>query len=116
MLFHDKVQLRAENDWDALFARNDLTFVTVIERHGRTNGAGVAHGLLKDFGLKSGAVASSVGHDSHNLIVAGTNERDMQVALDADHRGAGRRLRGGSRARSLPWCRCPSPGFSRTSA
>jgi adenine deaminase len=83
VLFHDKVQLQPEKDWDALLAKNELTFVSVIERHGRTNGAGIAHGLLKDFGLKSGAVASSVGHDSHNLIVAGTNEGDMQVALDA---------------------------------
>jgi adenine deaminase len=41
----------------------------------------VAHGLLKDFGLKRGAVASSVGHDSHNIIIAGTNEDDMQLAL-----------------------------------
>jgi adenine deaminase len=83
VLFHDKVRLEPGKDWDTLLARNDLTFVSVIERHGRTDGAGIAHGLLKDFGLKSGAVASSVGHDSHNLIVAGTNEGDMQVALDA---------------------------------
>jgi adenine deaminase len=82
VLFHDKVQLQKEENWDALLSNNDLTFVTIIERHGRTGGSGVAHGLLKDFGLKSGAVASSVGHDSHNVIVAGTNEADMRVALD----------------------------------
>ena len=82
VLFHDKVQLQPEKDWDTLLAKHGLTFVSVIERHGRTQGDGIAHGLLKDFGLKSGAVASSVGHDSHNLIVAGTNEGDMQVALD----------------------------------
>jgi adenine deaminase len=82
VLFHDKVQLQKEESWDALLSKNDLTFVTVIERHGRTGGQGVAHGLLKDFGLKSGAVASSVGHDSHNVIVAGTNESDMRVALE----------------------------------
>ncbi|MBJ6127646.1 adenine deaminase [Microvirga splendida] len=82
VLFHDKVQLQKEESWDALLSKNDLTFVTVIERHGRTGGSGVAHGLLKDFGLKSGAVASSVGHDSHNVIVAGTNEADMRVALE----------------------------------
>jgi adenine deaminase len=83
VLFHDKVQLQKEENWDALLSNNDLTFVTVIERHGRTGGSGVAHGLLKDFGLKSGAVASSVGHDSHNVIVAGTNEADMRVALES---------------------------------
>jgi adenine deaminase len=80
VLFHDKVLLQKEEGWEALLSKNDLTFVTVIERHGRTGG--VAHGLLKDFGLISGAVASSVGHDSHNLIVAGTNEADMRVALN----------------------------------
>ncbi|TXM97066.1 adenine deaminase, partial [Methylobacterium sp. WL122] len=42
-----------------------------------------AHGLLRAFGLKRGAVASSVGHDSHNLIVAGLNETDMRVAVEA---------------------------------
>ncbi len=54
----------------------------MVERHGKSAG-NVAHGLLKDFGLKRGAVASSVGHDSHNIIVAGTNEPDMQVAIAA---------------------------------
>jgi len=56
--------------------------VTVVERHGKSNG-NVAYGLLKDFDLRRGAVASSVGHDSHNIVVAGTNEPDMQVALSA---------------------------------
>jgi adenine deaminase len=50
-----------------------------VERHGKSGA--VAHGLLKDFGLKDGAVGSSVGHDAHNIIVAGTNEADMQLAL-----------------------------------
>ncbi|MXQ11089.1 adenine deaminase [Microvirga makkahensis] len=89
VLFHDKVKLDKEESWEALLSRNDLTFVTVIERHGRNDGMGVAHGLLKNFGLKSGAVASSVGHDSHNIIVAGTNEGDMRVALDALIRSQG---------------------------
>jgi adenine deaminase len=57
----------------------DLCFVTVIERHGLSGE--VAHGLLRNFGLKNGAVASSVGHDAHNVIVAGTNEPDMKLAL-----------------------------------
>lgn len=82
VLFHDKVALQPAADWPSLLAAHDLTFVTVLERHGRTGGKGVARGLLKDFGLKRGAVASSVGHDSHNLIVAGTNEADMRLALD----------------------------------
>jgi adenine deaminase len=65
--------------WSDLFAQYNLCFVTVIERHGK-NGK-VAHGLLKDFNLRQGAVGSSVGHDAHNIILAGTNEADMQLAL-----------------------------------
>jgi adenine deaminase len=82
MLIHEKVKIEPGKDWPDLFARYGLCFVTVVERHGKSSG-NVAYGLLKDFGLKRGAVASSVGHDSHNIISAGTNEADMQVALSA---------------------------------
>ncbi|MBR0963858.1 amidohydrolase family protein [Bradyrhizobium diazoefficiens] len=81
-LIHEKVAIEPAKDWPSLFERYGLCFVTVVERHGKSAG-NVAHGLLKDFGLKRGAVASSVGHDSHNIIVAGTNEADMQIALAA---------------------------------
>ena len=83
VLFHDKVQLQPEKDWDDA-ARQARSHLRLRHRASwpHAGGDGIAHGLLKDFGLKSGAVASSVGHDSHNLIVAGTNEGDMQVALD----------------------------------
>jgi adenine deaminase len=82
VLFHDRLAVAPEKDWPTLFAKHGLCFVTVVERHGKSAG-NVAYGLLKDFGLKRGAVASSVGHDSHNIIIAGTNEGDMRVALDA---------------------------------
>ena len=81
-LIHEKVRIEPAKDWPSVFARYGLCFVAVVERHGKSAG-NVAHGLLKDFGLKRGAVASSVGHDSHNIIVAGTNEPDMQVAIAA---------------------------------
>ncbi|QND45617.1 amidohydrolase family protein (plasmid) [Rhizobium lusitanum] len=82
MLGHVTVELEPANDWQTHFDRHGLCFVTVVERHGKSSG-NVAHGLLNNFGLKKGAVASSVGHDSHNIIVAGTNQTDMQIALDA---------------------------------
>jgi adenine deaminase len=82
VLKHVKVALEPANDWQTHFDRHDLCFVAVVERHGKSEG-NVAVGLLNAFGLKHGAVASSVGHDSHNIIVAGTNEADMQVALRA---------------------------------
>jgi adenine deaminase len=82
VLGHVTVELEPANDWQTHFDCHGLCFVTVVERHGKSSG-NVAHGLLSNFGLKKGAVASSVGHDSHNIIVAGTNQADMQVALDA---------------------------------
>jgi adenine deaminase len=81
ILIHDRVRLRprAGEKWAGLLARNHLCFVTVVERHGLSGS--VAHGLLKDFGLREGAVGSSVGHDAHNIILAGWNEPDMRRAL-----------------------------------
>jgi adenine deaminase len=88
ILFHDRVHLDPAASWAEHFAKHSLCFVSVLERHGK--GGAVAHGLLKDFGLKAGAVASTVGHDAHNLIVAGTNEPDMRLAVETL-----RALRGG---------------------
>ncbi len=81
-LFHDRLDIGACDGWPDAIETHGLCFVTVVERHGKSPG-NVAYGVLKDFGLARGAVASSVGHDSHNVIVAGTNEADMRVALDA---------------------------------
>jgi len=79
ILFHDRIVLEPAARWDEHFATHGLCFVTVIERHGKSGK--VAHGLLRNFGLRRGAVASSVGHDAHNIIIAGTNEADMALAL-----------------------------------
>lgn len=89
VLPHRQIAIAPANDWATILERDNLCFVTVIERHGKSDG-GIAHGLLHEFGLKDGAVASSVGHDSHNIIVAGTNEADMALALatiEAAHGG-----------------------------
>jgi adenine deaminase len=59
----------------------DVIKVAVIERHGKNGN--IARAFVTGFALQRGAIASSVGHDSHNIIVAGTNEADMQVALRA---------------------------------
>lgn len=58
---------------------NDILKVAVLERHHATGNIGL--GLVKGFGLKRGALASTVGHDSHNLIVIGTNDEDMLAAV-----------------------------------
>ncbi|MBE5901436.1 MAG: adenine deaminase [Lachnospiraceae bacterium] len=59
----------------------DIIKVAVIERHKQTGHVGV--GFATGYGIQYGAIASSVAHDSHNLIVAGTNDTDMAVAANA---------------------------------
>lgn len=76
---HERVALAPAAAWPEQLAQHDVCFLTVVERHGKTGGVG--YGLLRDFGLRDGAVASSVGHDAHNIVLAGTNERDLQLAL-----------------------------------
>lgn len=56
----------------------DIIKMAVFERHHHTGHVGI--GFLNGYGLKKGAVASSIAHDSHNLIVAGTNDADMMIA------------------------------------
>jgi adenine deaminase len=58
----------------------DVVKVSVIERHGKGNG--VATGFVHGFGMKRGAIASSVGHDSHNLCVVGVDEASMAAAAN----------------------------------
>lgn len=58
--------------------QRDLAKVAVIERHQASGNIGL--GFVRGFGLASGAIASSVAHDSHNLIVVGTNDHDMFTA------------------------------------
>jgi adenine deaminase len=59
----------------------DLLKIVVIERHLASGNIG--RGFVKGFGLKKGAVASSVAHDSHNIVVVGTNDQDMLYAVEA---------------------------------
>lgn len=77
---HQTLELdTAPENWESVLESNDLCFLTVVERYG-ING-GVGYGLLQNFGLENGAVASSVGHDAHNIVIAGSNESDMKIAL-----------------------------------
>ena len=59
--------------------RSDILKLAVIERHKATGNIGL--GLLENYGLKSGAIASTVAHDSHNLIVVGSSDEDMLTAI-----------------------------------
>lgn len=70
-----------ERDKDGCWKRNseDVVKVAVVERHHNTGNVGLA--LIQNFGLKNGAVATSVAHDSHNIIVAGDSDFDMSIAV-----------------------------------
>lgn len=57
----------------------DIAKLVVVERHKQTGNIGV--GLVKGFGLKEGAIGSSIAHDSHNIVVAGTNDNDIYAAV-----------------------------------
>ena len=58
----------------------DIVKIAVIERHHNTGNVAVA--LLRGYGIKSGAVALSIAHDSHNIITVGTNDEDMAFAVE----------------------------------
>ena len=58
----------------------DILKLVVVERHRASGNIGL--GLVKGFGLKKGALASSVAHDSHNIIVVGTNDLDILKAIE----------------------------------
>ncbi|MBQ0037585.1 MAG: adenine deaminase [Clostridiales bacterium] len=60
--------------------QRDILKLAVIERH--MDSGHIGKGYISGMGLKSGAIASSVAHDSHNLIVVGTNDADMTVAAN----------------------------------
>ena len=63
---------------------NDLAKLGVVERHGKTTSAIPLQGLgfVEGFGLERGAIASSVGHDSHNITVLGVKDEDMAIAVN----------------------------------
>ncbi|MFT0862569.1 adenine deaminase [Ancylobacter sp. G4_0304] len=63
----------------------DAVKVCVVERHGKTGEGGVGNigrGFVHGFGMKRGAIASSVGHDSHNICVVGVDDADMALAVN----------------------------------
>ena len=64
----------------AVDVEKDILKIAVIERHKNTHHIGL--GYIQGYGLKSGAVATSISHDSHNIIVVGTNEEDMAFAAN----------------------------------
>jgi len=72
-------QLKIENGFIVPDTGRDILKLVVVERHNASGNIG--RGMVKGFGLKSGALASSIAHDSHNIVVVGTNDRDIYAAV-----------------------------------
>ena len=78
---HLKINISALNlDKSFIPSNEDLLKIAVIERHHNLGNIGL--GVVKGLKLKSGAIATTVAHDSHNLIVCGTNDTDMILACN----------------------------------
>ncbi|MGL5380127.1 adenine deaminase, partial [Clostridium sp.] len=78
-----KEVVEIDRDENGIFKYNksqDIVKVAVVERHQNTGNVAVA--LLKGYGIKEGAIALSVAHDSHNIIVVGVNDEDMAFAVE----------------------------------
>ena len=77
---HRRYRLPTSGNQTAVDLANDVIKVAVIERHGKNGNH--ANGFVQGFGLKKGAIASTVGHDSHNICVVGVSEEDMAMAAN----------------------------------
>lgn len=77
---HRRFRLPSKGNQTAADLSQDIVKVAVIERHGKNGNH--ANGFVQGFGLKKGAIASTVGHDSHNICVVGVDEDDMAFAAN----------------------------------
>lgn len=77
---HRRYRLPTSGNQTAVDLANDVIKVAVIERHGKNGNH--ANGFVQGFGLKKGAIASTVGHDSHNICIVGVSEEDMALAAN----------------------------------
>ena len=75
----DISKLNFNDEFVSSTTNDNLLKIAVIERHKNTGNVGL--GVLKGLNIKSGAIATTIAHDSHNLIVCGTNDSDMLFAI-----------------------------------
>lgn len=78
----EMAEAKVSRDKDGCWQRNsdDIIKIAVVERHKGTGNVGL--GLIQGFGLKGGAIAMSIAHDSHNIIVIGDSDFDMEAAVN----------------------------------
>ena len=89
-LFTESVQRKISRDAEGCFQARpdqDILKLAVIERHHATGNIGL--GLVENYGLRGGAIASTIAHDSHNLIVIGDNDGDIYAAAQELIRAGG---------------------------
>ncbi|MCD5414749.1 MAG: adenine deaminase [Clostridiales bacterium] len=89
-LLTEKIVRRVDLDDRGLFQSHkdsDILKLVVVERHNATGNIGLA--LVENFHLKNGAIASTVAHDSHNVIVIGDNDEDIMLAINEVKRTQG---------------------------
>ena len=82
-LLTEKVQRKISIDREGVFCNNpdlDILKLAVVERHNATGNIGL--GLAENFKLQNGAIATTIAHDSHNIIVVGDNDADMYSAVN----------------------------------
>lgn len=78
-----KTKIKIKRDENGLFVfdkNTDACKCAVIERHHNTGKVGL--GIIKGYGIQSGAIAASVAHDSHNIICVGVNDDEMNLAIE----------------------------------
>jgi len=76
---HKTTSIKVKDGYVAPDIENDILKAVVVERHHATGNIGL--GLVSGFGLMKGALASSVAHDSHNIVAVGTNDGDIYTAV-----------------------------------
>lgn len=77
----EHVTVRRDGDDNFVYNdQEDVTKIVVVERHHNTGNVNV--NLLSGYGIKAGAIAISIGHDSHNIIATGTNDDDIFMAVN----------------------------------
>lgn len=80
-LITELVHRSVKSEHGAFVPADGLCKLAVVERHHATGSIGV--GIVEGMNIKNGAIASTVAHDSHNLVVAGDNDRDMLMAIES---------------------------------
>ncbi|EHI98398.1 Adenine deaminase [Clostridium sp. DL-VIII] len=80
MTYHKIEKADINNGYFSTSILKDQLKIAVIERHHSTGNIGL--GIVKGFGIKSGAIATTVAHDSHNIVVIGTSDEEMLLAVD----------------------------------